>query len=420
MWSLAVICGNYINASSIVESLDALGWEGRIACLKERAAGPVLAELFGDRVEIWETDFNTPSDLITYLRDQVPSDHRKIVFFTDERFHEAFRCETASPQLTNTRFFVGSASHISTILDRHAFYRFIEERRLAHVPRTVSGDVDPWSTFPHRFLLRMKRSWDGMKKLRRVLVISTQRQMRQVVESLKQEGLGEQDWCYQELLSISPRHNVSICGWHGPESPIHLATRKVLQHPRNTGNGDVCELIEPPPGLIETADRLLSALEYTGPFELEFALDRDTLTYKVIELNPRFWLQHGLVGAVTGQELVRRYLGFARSAPISSEAKYWMNTFYTAFRLMRCDMRVLPYLTRRSVQVPSWPIAVRWLPRYASRVARRLLDGHCRRRLPSSRAKLTWDSPIRVPRPKCERSGNSPKMPSWPFLKGRG
>ena len=372
MPSIAIICGNYVNAYSIVQSLCALGWPGRIACLKACGAGPVLTELLGKHVETWETDFSSPADLIAFLQQELPPDQPKVVFFTDERFHQAFRCEAESPQLSNTRFFVGSTSHLGTILDRHAFYLFLEEHQLAQVPRTVPGDADPWLALSDCFLLRLKQSWNGMQKLPRVEVISTRRQLQQSIAALKAAGLREQDWCFQELLSVSPRHNVSVCGWHDRQSPIHLATRKVLQHPANTGNGDVCELLEPMPELVETAARVLDALEYSGPFELEFALDTKTNTYKVIELNPRFWMQHALVGAVTGEELVRRYVGLDLAAPAPRAAKYWVNTVYTVFRLLRGDARVLRYLAGRAEKIPSWSVTMHWLPRYAAAWARRV------------------------------------------------
>ena len=373
--SWAVICGAYINAYSIVETLEEIGCQGHIVCLKDRHDGTVLAELFGRRVQVWQITLKSPEDVIEILAKRIPPEAPKIVFFTDERFHPAFRDELSDPRLENTRFFLGSAKHLDTILDRYAFYQFIERRTLAEVPRTIAGTADPWSTFPGKFFLRPKRSWRGLMKLSRVKLISATSQWRETISVWRQQGLDENDWCYQEVLSVSNRHNVSISGWHDPQHHSYVATRKVFQHPAKTGNGDVCEIIEPPAGLLATTKGLLDALQYAGPFELEFVLDKNSGSYKVIELNPRFWMQHALVGAVTGQDPVRRYVGLPvdRCAKRSPCPTHWVNTIYAVFRLLRADVRILRYLGKRTtVHVPSRAVTLRWLLRLVPSLARKM------------------------------------------------
>jgi predicted ATP-grasp superfamily ATP-dependent carboligase len=210
-----------------------------------------------------------------------------------------------------------------------------------------------------------------------VQLISDRSQFERTVAELRREGFSAEDWSYQEALSVSPRHNVSICGWHDREAPVHLATRKVLQHPPKNGNGDVCEVIDPPPrDLMESAANLLKALDYRGPFELEFVFDNNSRSYKIIELNPRFWMQHGLVGAWSDEALVKRYLGMAASsARPANPPRYWINTIYALSRLARADVRVLYYATAGAICVPSWRMAVRWLPRFGWRFLRRIAGG---------------------------------------------
>ncbi|KKK57452.1 hypothetical protein LCGC14_3054330, partial [marine sediment metagenome] len=83
------------------------------------------------------------------------------------------------------------------------------------------------------------------------------------------------------------------------------------------------------------------------------------------------------VGAATGEELVRRYLGVAKPEAIADTSRTnvstWVNTVYALFRILRGDLRVLRYLGHSSVKVPAWRTAMRWLPRYAGNLARRLL-----------------------------------------------
>lgn len=375
--SWAIICGSYINAYSLVRSIRNTGWKGRVVCLKDQEEASALVDLLCDSTEVWELALEDPGGIIDLLCERIPEDDPKIVFFTSECFHQAFHAELNSPRLKNTTFSIGSERHLDTILDRYAFYQFIETHGLGEVPRSIPGDADPWAVFPEGFLLRIKWSWQGLRKLDRVKLIRNRSEADQAIRECRKKGHDESAWCYQEVLSVLPRHNVSVCGWHDRENQTYLATRHVLRHPRRIGNGDVTQITEPPPGLLETTSGLLDALEYRGPFELEFVLDGNTESYKIIELNPRFWMQHGLVGAATGEELVRRYLGVAKPEAIADTSRTnvstWVNTVYALFRILRGDLRVLRYLGHSSVKVPAWRTAMRWLPRYAGNLARRLL-----------------------------------------------
>lgn len=362
----AIICGGYVNAYSIAQSLKAIGWEGSIVCLKD-AATPALVDIRKD-VETWNDPLSSPVDVIRLISTRLPAEASKIVFLTDERFHEALRDGIRSGSLHNTRLFLGAANCLETILDRYEFCRFIETRQLGSVPKTIGSDVDPWATFVNRFFLRFKRSWRGIEKLPRVRPVSDKKTFKKIVTGLRDQGYREEEWCYQEILSTSPRHNVSISGWHSADHQTYLATRKVLQHPAETGNGDVCELIETPPGLAKTTERLLTTLGYEGPFELEFVLDTKADQYKMIELNPRFWMQHGLIGAATGQELICRYIGRTPGSPPPLPPKYWVNSVYAMFRLMRLDLRICRYIYSSStLLVPSWSETFKWLPLLASK-----------------------------------------------------
>lgn len=372
--SWAVICGHHVNAYGIAAALCEVGWSGPIVCLKDRSHGHVLMELFGDRVQVWETALRAPEDVIDFLAERIPAADEKVVFFTNECFHHAFRAERDGPRLPNARFFLGAAEQLDTVLDRYAFYRFIGQREIANVPRTIPGDADPWSVFPDGFCMRLKRSWRGFVRLRGVRLITNHRQWDKAIHSYRRYGYSEDEWCYQEILSVSARHNVSVCGWHDGPQQTYVATRKVLQHPARSGNADVCARMESPAGLMEITRRLLDALDYAGPFELEFLLDTNTGEYKIIELNPRFWLQHGLVGALSGQEVVRRYAGLpsAPEAPGRSPT-YWINTVYAMFRVLRGDLRVLRYLGgSATVCAPSPGLALRWIPRFLRKIPHKL------------------------------------------------
>jgi len=368
--SWAIICGWYINAYSIVTALRAIGWQGRIVCIKDHNDGPVLMEIVRPQVRVMETNFADPSELIDFINEHFPTEEPKYIFFTDEVYHPTFRKEALRPSLKNAFFHVGSVSRLDTILDRYAFYRFIEAEEGGPVPRTISGTEDPWRAFPDGFFIRPRLTWKGMKKLERVKPIRTREEQAAVSRRWRSQGLDESDWRYQEALSLRPQDNVSISGWHEQEKRVYAATRHILRHPKDVGNGDVTEMVPITKELKERTATILNALEYTGPFELEFLLDTRNNTYKPIELNPRFWMQHGLIQVITNYEPVRRYVGVATTGPSRSQTadtRYWVNGFYSLFRIIRGDWRVLPFLkSRQAMIVPPFPLALRWLFCYPS------------------------------------------------------
>jgi len=370
----AIICGHHINAYSIAVSLLRCGWQGRIVCLRNRPQ-PGLMDLFGRGVEVWDVSDLSPPELLERLQQHVPAGDRKVIFFTHEAYHEAFVGAPSHPWFAEARFFVGSKSHLHTILDRYEFYRFVSEHTPAEVPRTIAGHADPWSVFPHGFCLRARYSWQAGRKLPRVMLVRDRKEHQRAVQVMRTAGLEEDDWCYQEILSVAARHNISVCGWHESGRCQYWTTRKVLQHPPRVGNGDVCEFCAAAPGMTDAVRRLLDALEYMGPFEVEFVFDRRQQSYKIIELNPRFWMQHGLIEAVSGDVLVRRYAGLPLDGtPVSSRFRYWVNTLYAVYRAVRGDLRVVRYLcTTRAVRQPTARLAACWL---RQRIVQRTIDRH--------------------------------------------
>ena len=362
--NIAIILGSYINAYSIVVALRSIGWRGRIVCVKDKKDGPVFMELVRPKVEVMACDLAEPSGVIGFLSRSFNAAARKIVFFTDEVFHPVFQDERRKPTLPNTHFHIGSDHRLDTILDRYEFYRFIDDMGAGPVPVTIGAEENPWERFPGGFFVRPRLTWKGFQKLERVKLVSRRVDFEALLEQWRSQGMVPDDWCYQEALSVRPQDNISISGWHDSAHRIYVATRHILRHPDDVGNGDVTEITTSPAGLLKRTRTILDGLAYTGPFELEFLLDTKDSCYKPIELNPRFWKQHGLIEAVTGNAPVKMYVGMesCNSAGVrNNSVKYWVYTFHSLFRLLRGDRRVLPYLgSHEALRVPTLPLALKW------------------------------------------------------------
>jgi hypothetical protein len=275
--------------------------------------------------ECWNISLVHPSDIFDALAEHIPLEELRSVFFTDERLLGTF-AELGAARLPGVSFWVGTENHLEDVLDRRRLYQFISERGLASVPRTVPNSENPVATFGPEYHIRVWRSWSGVKKLPRGVNIHNSKDLKAWLSCCEQHRLGQDEWGYQELLSTRPEHNVSVCGWHEREFKYYVATRKVQV------SNQIGWLVERVDGFRELKERthaILSALDFSGPFEMEFLLDPKTGDYKVNELNPRFWMQHRLAAAVSHNCLVRRYLSLpiGQSGEQSSRAKrFWMDT----------------------------------------------------------------------------------------------
>jgi hypothetical protein len=312
---------------------------------------------------------------VDFLASRIPVGDRKWFFFTEERSVQEIWESKHHAWMATAVWYPNEPCCLNEILDRLAFYEFIGTKGLGCFPRTVSGQDDPFSAFGDTFFLRYRVTWVRGRKTPRIRLIQGRADWLSAIRSGKAQGYGPADWCYQEVLSLAPEDNVSVCGWHDARMPRYVATRKVLQFPARQGNGDVCELIELPQPLANSTTTLLNELNYTGPFELEYIRDAKSGRYFLIELNPRFWMQHPLAGANLGQAIVGRYLGLPdKSVPTRLAPRYWVNTVVALNRLMRTDFRGWKYLRDpQAIRMPPLAVTLRWLPRFSVNLALRQL-----------------------------------------------
>ena len=132
------------------------------------------------------------------------------------------------------------------------------------------------------------------------------------------------DWGYQQQLSAQPRDNVSVAGWHDSETRQSIVTRRVSVA---SGVGWLIERISDPSNLVEQAHNILAALNFEGPFELEYVLDPSDGIFRVIELNPRFWMQHRLFQHLTNHAPIRKFLGKRHSTTVRCDGPTsWLQT----------------------------------------------------------------------------------------------
>ena len=360
---IVLVCGTHTNAHTIIQNLSFVGFEGEIIVVRDAGVPSFAAERFNPRVTRWELSSEQNTNLPEVIAKRWADRECNIyVCFTSERYHHSFAQWKRDHPDDNIVVHFGEISCISTILDRYEFYRFIEERNLAAVPKTISGTEDPFAVFGDAFVIRPRQTWHSSVRRECVKMVHGKKEYEKTMNDFASRSVGIEKLCFQELLCIKNESNVSIAGWFDPDHRHLYCLRKRFQHPPGTGSGDVCERIDPPEGMMDAAVAILTQLKYAGPLELEFVFDTNSDQYKVIEMNARFWMQHGLLEQVSGRAILSRYLG-KEPLPVSTrqaQTKYWINTGQCLTHLLKLSFKPLAYYFRSDSWAPYSLFQAMW------------------------------------------------------------
>lgn len=348
----AVVWGNGLNAYSIVKSLYALEFEGSIYLAKHRDAVFDYADVLAVKESRIVLNRCTTHDLLEKIEHACGQTDIVYLFLTDERFHAELAELIKSGDLPhNIVVSLGCAEAMPKVLDRFQFYAYIEKIQPGITPKTIEASNDPFPVFGEKFVVRPRESWLGGGQRARVQIVDGADSFEKAIQKCLSQGMKTEQWCYQQLLSTQDTHNVSVCGWYG-ENNIHLCcTRKVLQHPPEQGDGDVVEIVNDPGGLLDVTKKILGGLKYVGPFELEFVYDQTAGAYKIIELNPRFWLQHELIEKRFGHALVANCLN-CKPREENASVKCWVHTPYAWVRAVNLDFRGMIFALKSNAVMP--------------------------------------------------------------------
>jgi len=287
-----------------------------------------------------------------------------VLYFTDERSLQQFL-----PR--NELQFLPRSSGL-VIDDKLWFYDWLSAFGEQTIP--YSGDLNSPRVWPA--LIKARHSWKGDRKLPRGFVCHTTLEFQHARQQLPRLGLSESDFCTQQFLP-SCSFVYSVCGHFDSQDNQRnaiLVTRKTLTCDQDLGTGAVVDTVADPQDLLRRTARILNALRYQGPFELEFLHDPNTQTYYVLELNPRFWMQHGIF--IDGFEniLIKRYLGIDDGVPQKpqpDQAICWLCRVDLVTAVLKCDYRLVSRFVglwwnrrRRGVRClwcPDWRTTIRYV-----------------------------------------------------------
>lgn len=109
-----------------------------------------------------------------------------------------------------------------------------------------------------------------------------------------------QEILVQELIPGTGRDRVAYCAFFKDGHAVaSMTVRRLRQHPPEFGRASTLVETVELPALEEPSTKFLSDIDYYGLVELEYMLDHQDRTYKLLDVNARTWGYHSL-GAAAG------------------------------------------------------------------------------------------------------------------------
>jgi hypothetical protein len=253
--------------------------------------------------------------------------------------------------------------------DKLVFAEFAED---LGVPSVSSQPIGGSEEEPDRkILLKARHSWRKGRQLPRGWICESSLDFLNAFKEIEEQGFQRDFFFLQDWLELHPMDNYSVCGYHDairPERNLIAVVQRVASYSGGQSCSAAVAVVEDPDRLIAHACRILNALEFIGPYEMEFVRTGDG--FKVLELNPRFWLQHGIF-LQPGNGLIRRYLSLENGGSPDGETRdtgVWVDGIWYLHSLLKCRLSVFSVarktsrLGRSRLQFfPSLPVSARYL-----------------------------------------------------------
>ena len=261
------------------------------------------------------------------------------LFFTEENsFLEAMR------DPNNLSFYKPIISE-ELIDDKLAFHDFLLSIDEQPIP---SYKID--EEFPnYPIYLKAKHSWRNGVKIPRGWLCYNAEELDLRIDQLHQDGWSKSLFFLQDFLDYPVQNNISVSGYFDylkPERNLLIVTKKIVGSSKIISGGVIVETIIDPKNLIQRTSNILANIKFDGPFEMEYYLDESNGIYYVLELNSRFWMQHGIFLNFFDNGLIERYLNLDVDRDYSqSDLSYrhvaWIDTISAIILCLKGNFRPL-------------------------------------------------------------------------------
>jgi hypothetical protein len=242
----------------------------------------------------------------------------------------------------------------------------IQHPRLTQGLRHWSLEASKQVEFP--CLLKAKHSWVDAKKLPRGWICHNQEELESHFLSLELMHLNKDHFFIQEWLGDKDCEVISVCGYYDfndNDRNLTAVVKRIASHTDGLSCSAAIETIDDKWFLNEETKKILDALKFSGPFELEFLISG--LNIYVLELNPRFWMQHAIFLSF-GNGLIKRYLRV--ETPSDLELKelppiVWIDGLHILKSILKLQPKFLLFTLMASLKSskkiliwPSLPISI--------------------------------------------------------------
>ena len=190
---------------------------------------------------------------------------------------------------------IPSSSILKVVVDKREQYKFAEHHRIP-VPKTFSPQcvndlrhAEKLLQYPVFVKGANAHQWQSYFH-KKGFVASNFHDLRKYVELALSKNIRV---VIQEIVVGPNKNHFKVCAYYSKRKQLLslFSTQKVRQFPCDFGVGTFMKS-KYVPELIELGKRFFEALNYTGMGSIEFKKDDRDNTFKLIELNPRFWLQN--------------------------------------------------------------------------------------------------------------------------------
>lgn len=290
-------------------------------------------------IEVFTTEEN-PSYPIPY---QTPDNEQAWLLFTEEHTLG----QALQGQLIGR--FLPPQFPPSLLDDKWAFAAWLASNKdLPAGLRQWAIDDKPPPAFP--CLLKAKHSWQGSIKLPRGWICRSEHDVQQHLQQVTKMGLSYQAFFFQEWLGDQDHQNISVCGFHDSQNHSRNTTaivKRLLSHHQGLSCAAMVETIPDQWDLRTKTTQVLDALAFVGPYELEFMVAKGQVV--ILELNPRFWMQHAIFLA-SGNGLLKRYFALDSIADQQHqilENIVWIDGLYFTKAILTGRWQILRLYTQR-------------------------------------------------------------------------
>lgn len=299
--------------------------------------------------------FTTEDNPVYPIPHQAPNNEQAWLLFTEERtLAQALRGELQGR-------FLPQQFPPSLLDDKWAFATWLASNQ------TLTRGLQQWainSNHPLVFpcLLKAKHSWQENVKLPRGWVCRSKQDIQRHLAQIAQMGLSSQAFFFQEWLGDQEHENISVCGFHDSRDHARNTTaivKRLLSDNKGLSCAAMVETIPDHWDLRTRTAHILDALAFVGPYELEFMVTNERVV--VLELNPRFWMQHAIF-LVSGNGLLKRYFELDSTADQQEQSikdMVWIDGLYFTKALLTGHWQVLKLYAQRRLlakkQTVIWP-----------------------------------------------------------------